>query len=506
MAKKKKAAAARLRIEEQAPLNALQDAQEPSTTEECCGFGTGLDKPSLPEVLTSPGTEDDPGPSTTGLGIAPVEPSPSEALENLETSPENSRKSPYVEAPVQLLIGQDETVFYVPRHLLPQDWSDTGEEKQFSLPDVNNETGHTLVHYLYTKSYETLATESSACSKFGQALLVYIMTDKYRLPLELEELSICEIENHGSQLTFFETLAEIEGHFSKLDENSRIHAYLLKRAREAFESNHAIFKTEAFIESIGGAELHKFMMACVIELYHEKVSCMIDTETELKQRLVQHNGLVQGESVEDDVLEQSVNDQEHSTTQHDTLSSDDFCTISCPSSGCPVDVSLDETVSTEQYSVPDVSIPELPVEVAIEAPIQDPELDAPRLGAEDGAASAVMPDPEPVPAIDPFAGLSKMRRKKLENKLRREAAAKAFEDERLHTEAEECFASDASVPELSIDAVIPDPKNVYVDDPFAGFTKSQRERQTQIIDEAVTKAIEEAVIKAIKRERLRVEA
>jgi hypothetical protein len=371
---------------------------------------------------------------------------------------------------------------------------------------MNNETGHTLVHYLYTKSYETLAAEASVCSKFGQALLVYIMTDKYRLPLELKELSIREIENHGSQLTFFETLAEIEGHFSKLDENSRIHTYLLKQAREAFESNHAIFKTEAFIESIGGAELHKFMMACAIELYHEKVSCMIDTETELKQRLVQHDGLVQGESVEDDVLEQSVNDQEHSTTQHDTLSSDDFCTISCPSSACPVDVSLDETVSTEQYSVPDISIPELPVEVAIEAPIQDPELDAPRLGAEGNAATAITLESESVSVIDPFAGLNKIRRRKLESKLRREAAAKAIEDERLHTEADECFASDASIPELSINAVIPDPENLRPDDPFAGFTKLQRERQTQSIDEAVTKAIEEAVIKAIKRERLRVEA
>jgi hypothetical protein len=93
MMKKKKSTAARPRIEEQARLNALQDAQETFATEECCDFGTGLEKPSLSEGLTSPGTADDQRPSTTGFGTAPDESFPSEALANLETSPENSRNS-----------------------------------------------------------------------------------------------------------------------------------------------------------------------------------------------------------------------------------------------------------------------------------------------------------------------------------------------------------------------------------------------------------------------------
>lgn len=331
---------------------------------------------------------------------------------------------------------------------------------------MDESTGHTIVHYLYTKSFEALATMGdSANIGFTQALLVYIATAECSSLEGLQAAAVHEMEGHGSLLSIFEILSATDSYFSKLARESWVHDYLPRRAREAFEEDHGIFKTEAFLESVGGAELYRFMMTCAIDLYDDKISRMTDAETELKQRLVLHNGLVQDEPVEDDVLEQSVKDQEHFTsTQHDTFSSDDFCTISCPSSGCPVNVTLEETVSVEECSVPDLS---------------------------------VMLDPESVPVIDPYPGLSKSKRRKLEIKLRREAAAKAIEDERLHTETEECFASDASIPKPPIDAAILDPGNVHAEDPFAGFTDLQREIQTHLIAEAVTKAIE--------RERLRVE-
>jgi hypothetical protein len=93
--------------------------------------------------------------------------------------------SPYTKSPVALHIGSEETVYYVPRHLLPSGWNKTNGEDSILLHDVEIEAGHTLVHYLYTGEYQTLdAVVSStldACGGLKRALLVYIMAKDYNL-------------------------------------------------------------------------------------------------------------------------------------------------------------------------------------------------------------------------------------------------------------------------------------------------------------------------------------
>ncbi|KAH6613158.1 hypothetical protein C7974DRAFT_405259 [Boeremia exigua] len=74
------------------------------------------------------------------------EQSTTEILSSCEPTTQRPRSSPYAKVPVKLLIGADETVHYVPRHLLPPGWSKTGLEKKFSLLDLEEATGHTLIH------------------------------------------------------------------------------------------------------------------------------------------------------------------------------------------------------------------------------------------------------------------------------------------------------------------------------------------------------------------------
>jgi hypothetical protein len=177
---------------------------------------------------------------------------------------------------------------------LPPKWSKTGLEKAFSLLHFEEVTGHTLVHYLYTKTYEALYTEGNfpkheACIGLKRALLVYIMTEKYDLLNNLQQLATREMEEHGLRLNLFEILEAIKEHFSKLDSKSWVHDYLFKQAKAAFEEDHTVFKTKAFMESADDADVNKFVIGCVINLYDNKMSHMIDLEKEIFHKLDQHN-------------------------------------------------------------------------------------------------------------------------------------------------------------------------------------------------------------------------
>jgi hypothetical protein len=87
-------------------------------------------------------------------------------LENGETFQDywvRSRKltityRPYAKPPVEILIGPKKIVHYVPRRLLPLEWSKADSEIQWYLPSLTMDTGHTLANYLHTRAYETMDT------------------------------------------------------------------------------------------------------------------------------------------------------------------------------------------------------------------------------------------------------------------------------------------------------------------------------------------------------------
>jgi len=377
---------------------------------------------------------------------------------------------------------------------------------------VNETTGHTIVHYLYTKSFEALAATGSYPSVgFTQALLVYIATAECSSLGGLEAAAVHEMEGHGSDLSIFEVLSATENHFSKLTKKSWVHDYLPKRAREAFEENHGIFKTEAFLESIGGAEFYRFMMTCAVDLYDDKISRMIETEKEMSQELDENNRVLRGHSIQnvedhgdlnsshedliphhadEDTLDEISADE---IFEHDALAEGDLSTFSCSSSNRAVDVLPGNAYSVDRYSDLDVSFAGLPAEVAKEVPKPDAELDVPSLDVEENAGTAVLPEPEPEPTVDPFAGLSKSQKKKLRERMKKEAADTAFEENRLRIEpdaVERCLAPALSAPELIPDAAMSDPGHMLSDDALA--------RQIQMIQKIVADAFE--------RERQRVAA
>ncbi|XPS75423.1 hypothetical protein M3J09_007510 [Ascochyta lentis] len=83
-----------------------------------------------------------------------------EEVEFAEPAPNNEEilrepwTSLYVEVPVTLHFGPEETTFYVPRHYLPSQWAESGTAARFYFPDVDSRTSYAVVHYLYKQTYK----------------------------------------------------------------------------------------------------------------------------------------------------------------------------------------------------------------------------------------------------------------------------------------------------------------------------------------------------------------
>ena len=90
--------------------------------------------------------------------------------------------SPYSGIPIKLFIGRRE-VFYVPENIarqiasLPQH-RDKVDAQVARFPEIDDDVAHTLIHYLYTGSYQTLKPTSRCDTlrhriEYNTSLLAY---------------------------------------------------------------------------------------------------------------------------------------------------------------------------------------------------------------------------------------------------------------------------------------------------------------------------------------------
>jgi hypothetical protein len=149
------------------------------------------------------------------------------------------------------------------------------------LPDMDKSIGHPLVHYLYTGTYQTLddlncSLAEQIHSEFKRAVLAYATAKKYELH-GLEELAKDKIEHFGADMNIHDVVETIKDEYSKLPGNSTWFLDFLKeKARAAFEVDHTVFTKVDFFGRIDDAALTKVLAKCVMELYEEKVTRMLD--------------------------------------------------------------------------------------------------------------------------------------------------------------------------------------------------------------------------------------
>ena len=92
-----------------------------------------------------------------------------------------------------------------------------------TLSDVHEDAGHTLVHFLYTRKYETIGspldeTTSDIAREYRRSLLVYQESRTYGLT-SLEAFARHYVESLGEEMTVPDILRVTGEVFSKLPED-----------------------------------------------------------------------------------------------------------------------------------------------------------------------------------------------------------------------------------------------------------------------------------------------
>jgi hypothetical protein len=157
--------------------------------------------------------------------------------------------SPYVSSPVTLQIGPGLSPYYVSRDLLKNpDWIAScmtirTSTKVISLPDLDEDIGHTLVHYMYTGTYETLGTRNNLSgtdnhTEYKRAVSVCAAAQTYHLP-GLQKLARKEVDRFGMHLDIFEAVDAVGKNYRKSREDMTWLSDNLKRKIEAaFHKDH----------------------------------------------------------------------------------------------------------------------------------------------------------------------------------------------------------------------------------------------------------------------------
>ncbi|KAF2179323.1 hypothetical protein K469DRAFT_459523, partial [Zopfia rhizophila CBS 207.26] len=116
--------------------------------------------------------------------------------------------------------------------------------------------------------------------EFKRAILAYTAVNKYSL-YSLQQLAKHKIKHFGAKMNIFDVVEAIKEDFLKLlCDNPWVYDYLNRKAKTTFEENHTVFIRDNFFDRINNVALAKVIAKCMVELYNNKVSCMLNTERE----------------------------------------------------------------------------------------------------------------------------------------------------------------------------------------------------------------------------------
>ncbi|EAW24053.1 uncharacterized protein NFIA_036250 [Aspergillus fischeri NRRL 181] len=188
-------------------------------------------------------------------------------------------------------------------------------ESHYKLSEVDEEVGHTIVHFLCTGSYETLRTASDSglsnmATEYRRSMLVYHAARKYDL-YDLEMYAKKYIKMFGESMSAFDSMEAARKIYSKLPQGEVwLPNYLHEQLRVAFLSDTNIFQREEFYDGVGeDPDFDKAVMRMVVNIYSEALSKQgteaIPEETHLEDSVAKE-GTVEGNDVENHVSEETV--------------------------------------------------------------------------------------------------------------------------------------------------------------------------------------------------------
>lgn len=147
------------------------------------------------------------------------------------------------------------------------------------LSDVDEDVGHTLMHYLYTGHYQTLKLPSvwgvpKRTIEYTRSVLVYRTALNYGLK-PLEDLAKRYMEIFDQHIHVFDIIRLARKHFPNVVDNKWYFDYLTERILAAFDANEEVFHSEQYFEGFGEApEFDTFLGKTIALAYSRKISAM----------------------------------------------------------------------------------------------------------------------------------------------------------------------------------------------------------------------------------------
>lgn len=208
-------------------------------------------------------------------------------IDSRPSADDETSQSQYTSPPVTLRIGPDLQPYYVPEILLQSLGKlppSVSGDKSIHLQDVDVDTGHVIVHFLYTGHYQILdgwhsdddvvtTTSARANSEFKKALRAFVAAKKYKLAT-LQELAKLEIIRCGDEMSISHAAHAISKHIltELQDDAVWLQDLVLHKAEQAFEEDDAVFSTASFFSNIKNLKMAKLLGQRVAKLYHKRVS------------------------------------------------------------------------------------------------------------------------------------------------------------------------------------------------------------------------------------------
>jgi hypothetical protein len=193
-------------------------------------------------------------------------------------------------------------------------WDSVGN---IPLADVDEDIGHTFVHFLYTGKYETLYSNCDRVREYKRSVLAYQAARKYGLP-ELESVARKYIEHFGALMELEDILDTAVDVFMKLPHDEVwFQSYLRGYFVQSYRENMHFFHREEFTRSTGRCPpLDRTILQLTVDILSARIAELentIEQANKLEPEIEQESLPEPAPELETDIAPESAPEPESST-------------------------------------------------------------------------------------------------------------------------------------------------------------------------------------------------
>jgi hypothetical protein len=172
--------------------------------------------------------------------------------------------------------------YYVPENIANQiafldDHRDPNDDKIVRFPEMDDDIAHTLIHYLYKGTYETLRPASpcnmpTAVVEYTRSVLSYHAGQYCGLDgLAVQARQQMQALSHGVSVQDIISIGR--QYFLRISEDEWFSEYLTTKIIKSFEMDESIFEQEEFLAGFGEApDFDRFLARVMGKAYAQQIS------------------------------------------------------------------------------------------------------------------------------------------------------------------------------------------------------------------------------------------